>query len=257
MNHSHAEVYTLPMRIAVLNLQSGIGITSYPQYVSRGWAYVFPHGGHYVREAGDMLKRENVDLALAVEVEEHGLRSGFLSQAKILREHSQMSEHVFFTTRIVGRMVHEGSAILSRFPLSGMHTYPLPSRKIPRLLGESTIEVQDTQVHILVAHLGLRREFRHKQIAKIAEILRERTGPIILGGDFNERDHEAFAPLRALFPHLVTHPTFPSWNPKFPLGVLFLSEHFVAPHAYTPEGSLFSDHAPFIVETDFRAGPQI
>ncbi len=242
------------MRIAVINLQSGIGTTKgYGQYATSGWKYVLPHGAKYVREAGALVAAEDIDIALITEVDDRGLRSGFLPQSETLSEYSGIPHTRFFPTRTIAPLVVEGNTILSRYPITHTETHPLSIGTIPRVMGEIIVHVEEQRVHVFVAHLGIRNIARAKQIQDIHRIITERDEPVILGGDFNERDHEAFEILRtAGFAHIVALPTFPSWKPVHSLSVLFLSDHFHAPTSSIPDAASFSDHLPLLAETSFR-----
>ena len=242
------------MRIAVINLQSGIGITKgYREYFTSGWRYLLPHSTRYVRRAGELLKQEGADIALMTEVEEAGLRSGFRRQTEILREASGLPHSEFFATRSVEPLAAEGNALLTRYGIQEVRTHLLKPGAIPRVMGEVILSVEGRRVHAFVAHLGIRNVYRAEQIKRIRTIIMERNEPVILGGDFNERDHEAFEILKtAGFSHLAALPTYPSWKPQHKLSVLFLSKHFGPPRAYLPAARPFSDHLPLMVETELR-----
>ncbi len=240
------------MRIAVINLQSGIGITKgYREYFTSGWRYLLPHSTKYVRQAGELLKEKGVDIALLTEVEEKGFRSGFRKQTELLREASELPQSEFFATRSLEPLAAEGNAILTRYDIQEVRSHLLKPGTIPRVMGETILSINGKRVHVFVAHLGLRHVYRADQIKRIHKIITERNEPVILGGDFNERDHEAFEILKtAGFSHLATLPTYPSWKPRHQLSVLFLSKHFKEPQFYIPEAKPFSDHLPLMVETE-------
>lgn len=242
------------MRIAVINLQSGIGITDgYQQYFTSGWRYLLPHSANYVRQAGALLAQESVDIALMTEVEEHSLRSGFRRQTELLREASGLPYSEFFATRSMQPFAAEGNAILTTYEVQEVRTHFLTSGVIPRVMGETVLSIHGSRIHVFVAHLGIRYIYRAEQIRRIHRIITERNEPVILGGDFNERDHEAFEILKtAGFTHLATLPTFPSWNPRHSLSVLFLSKHFTEPAVYIPEVYPFSDHLPLVADTKLQ-----
>ena len=81
-----------------------------------------------------------------------------------------------------------------------------------------------------------------------------RTGPMILAGDFNERHPEMLDILLKETPlkHRCTLKTFPSWNPKYPLDYIFLSEEFSVNDCYLPEGQEFSDHKALVVKAELN-----
>lgn len=243
------------MRIAVTNLQSGIGITrGYRQYLTSGWKYILPHSPKPISAAGLTLKREATDIALATEVDDNGFRAGFLPQSEVLKSNAGLKHYEFFPTRTLEPMLLEGNAIFSRYEILGTCEHKLTAgRATPRIMGETILDVDGTRVHVFVAHLGLRSRFRALQLREIQRIVCAVNEPVILGGDFNEREHGAFDLLTtACFKHLVALPNFPSWRPQHPLVVLFLSHHFTEPTGYIPDAPPFSDHLPLIVETELK-----
>ena len=238
------------MRIAVMNLQSGIGVTKgYQQYLTRGWRYLLPHPGLPIEDAGQFLKSEKVDLALLTEVEGGSRRSRYSSQITTLSEHAGLPHSQFFSTRSHGSSINEGNALASRLPITSSVSHPLVSATNPRVLGKSVIEIDGTEVTVFVGHLALRAAPRAAQLKELAALVSAVHGPVILGGDFNERDHAAFSLLEAVgFTH-VCMPNYPSWKPRHALQVLFLSEHFEVLKVSAPGGDArFSDHLPLVVE---------
>lgn len=239
------------MRIAVLNLQSGIGITKgFRHYLTSGWKYVLPHSAKPIALAGQMLKQEGADIALATEIDDDGLRSGFVLQSEVLKKHSGLANYEFFPTRTIEHLMHEGNGIFTGYEILETHVYELSAGMVPRVLGETVLRIDGRKVHVFVAHLGLRNRYRKEQLKAIRDIVQVRKDPVILGGDFNEREHAAFELLTAAsFSHVVALPNFPSWRPRHPLIVLFLSHHFTEPKAHLQEEPAFSDHLSLIVET--------
>lgn len=242
------------LTIAILNLQSGIGVTrGYRQYLTRGFRYVIPHSGKALGDAGAFLRDKAADLSLLTEVEGGSRRSKYASQLDTLSEGSGIPHAYFFPTWNLGNSINEGNGLLSRFPLSWARTHPLPSATNPRVLGEALIDMDGIPVTVLVAHLSLGKEPRLAQLKEIVSLIREIETPIILGGDFNERDHSSFKALKKAGLACVTRPGYPSWKPRHALQVLFLSKHFSVVSAAVAEGALFSDHLPLTVEATLTA----
>ncbi len=235
------------IRIAVANIQSGIGVTrGYRQYVTSGWRYFLPHAGRGLSDAGAFLLSEEADIALLTEV---GAARG-VSQLNALAKDARLEERAFFPTRKVGVEVREGSAILSSFPFRSTASRPLMSRVNPRVLGEATIELEGRTVTLLVAHLALGAKWRAVQMLQLAARVKEIDGPVILGGDFNERDARAFKPLVKAGLSRVAVPNYPSWKPRHALQGLFVSNDFNVIEARVPDGTRFSDHLPLVVEVE-------
>ncbi|MDP3402860.1 MAG: hypothetical protein Q8S35_02805 [bacterium] len=241
------------IRIVVANIQSGIGVTQgYRQYVTSGWRYLFPHDSKGAMDAGTFLKTEDTDIALLTEVDAGSHRSKHASQIDAMATGSGLPHSRFFPTLVMGTAIHEGNAILSRFPISAHRSYPLLSHMSPRTLGETALILPDnTSMTALVAHLALGSKPREVQLAEIAEYIKSIEGPFVLGGDFNERDHRSFKLLKRAGLTPVSVAGYPSWKPRHALQVLFLSHHFSLIQASVPDGARFSDHLPLIVEVTY------
>ncbi len=241
------------IRIVVANIQSGIGVTKgYRQYVTSGWRYLFPHNSKGAMDAGTFLKAEDTDIALLTEVDAGSRRSKNTSQIDAMATGSGLPHSRFFPTLVMGTAIHEGNAVLSRFPISAHRSYPLLSHMSPRTLGETTLILPDgTSMTALVAHLALSSKPREVQLAEIAEHIKSIEGPLVLGGDFNERDHRSFELLKRAGLSSVSVAGYPSWRPQHALQVLFLSYHFSLIQASVPDGARFSDHLPLIVEVTY------
>jgi len=241
------------IKIAVMNLQSGIGVTrGYRQYLTRGLRYVVPHSGKALIDAGAFLKEQSIDIALLTEVEGGSRRSRYASQLDALSENSDMPHAHFFPTWNLGGSINEGNGLLSRLPVSQERTHPLPSSRNPRVLGEALVDVGGIPVTVLVAHLALSTQTRRTQLERIADIVKDIRTPVILGGDFNERDRSSFKILKKLG---LTHATalgYPSWRPRHALQALFVSSHFKLRSVSVTSDALFSDHLPLIVEAALR-----
>lgn len=243
-----AYAYGMSLRIAVINLQSGIGVTrGYSQYLTRGWRYLLPHHGLPIGEAAVFLVSEHVDIALLTEVEGGSRRSRYLSHLTILSERTGLRYAKFFSTRSHGETINEGNAILSRTPILSTTTHPLSRSTNPRVLGVSVVQLENSTLSVCVVHLALRARARLAQMQELVGLLTKLDGPIILAGDFNERDHAAFDVLKDIGLTPMSVPSFPSWKPRHALQVLFVSTHLQATSISAPALSAFSDHLPLLI----------
>ncbi|MDB5265212.1 MAG: hypothetical protein JWN64_783 [Parcubacteria group bacterium] len=244
----------MKIRIGVTNLQSGIGVTKgYGQYLTRGWRYILPHPGEHVVDAGRLLKKERVDLALCMEVDAASTRARSLSQLDMVQAQTELVNSKFFPCKRVGTSIDEGNAILTNLPIERTRLHKLSARVNPRTLGEATVMAGDTRITVFVAHFALGQKARTSQFNEVIEIIKKTRGPVILGGDFNQRDPAAFELFqKAGLIHMCALPNYPSWKPKHALQALFLSEHFEVLHTSIPGESRFSDHLPLIVEARVR-----
>src|SRR5690606_8684199 len=104
------------LRIAVCNLQSGIGTTrGYWQYLTTGWKYGMPHDSIPVERAADFLREEDIDVVALSEVEGGSRRSRGIDQLELLAQRSGLREQVFFPTLVLGRRVNQGNGVCARW----------------------------------------------------------------------------------------------------------------------------------------------
>lgn len=132
-----------------------------------------------VQEASDSRTHGNVPERLAAAL---GLQVVF----------EPATEHVFglwpLDRLLVGVMgFKEGSAILSRFPITATEVYDLPRCKKwlePRIMLQATISTTWGPLQVFSTHTGRGDEC---QTARVGEVVRERLGPApsLLMGDFN------------------------------------------------------------------------
>lgn len=240
----------MTIRIAVLNLQSGVATTrGYWQYATTGWKYFLPHSSRPLRLAGQMLRAESIDIALCTEVTESSLRSGFSSQIKTIQKASGI-EHAHFFPAVNTSFVQEGSAILCKHPIIEARTHPLTSGKMQRILAETIVRLEGKNVRIFIAHLALNTKIRRMQIEEIAVIVTKVAEPCILGGDFNESDSRNFKQITDLGFTDISLPNFPSWKPKRALDHIF-TRGFEIQDFRIPGGEIFSDHLSLVATLYF------
>jgi endonuclease/exonuclease/phosphatase family metal-dependent hydrolase len=242
----------MSVRIAVANLQSGIGVTrGYRQYATQGWKYALPHDGSGISGAANYLAEEQPDILLATEIDAHSRRTRRISQVERLQAATHLSEGRFFSTRAIGASVNEGNAILASLPILSSRTHPLPLGRTPRVLGEAKLLSGGRVFTAFVAHLSLNQDRRRAQLREIARIVRATDGPVLLGGDFNERNHGEFRILQdAGLAQAASAPGYPSWQPRHALVALFLSPHFRVERVEVDGRAPFSDHLPLIADLD-------
>lgn len=237
------------LKIAVCNLQSGIGTTrGYWEYLLTGHKYWFSRDAQRVEQAADFLREERIDVALLCEVEGGSRRSRGVDQVALLAQRSGLNERLFFPTRIVGRRVNQGNGIVSRLPLRYRANHALPGHGEPRFLSEAEAPTGRVKLRLFVTHLSLEKTLRAPQIHNIAGLLAETDEPTLLGGDFNiSEDAELDLIQEGHLAKALSQETFPSWRPQRALDHLFVSRHFEVDDVYAYSGSIFSDHLPLVV----------
>jgi endonuclease/exonuclease/phosphatase family metal-dependent hydrolase len=177
-----------PLRVVTYNL------------LHDGAASGFFDGRTHLEERLDMAIRELKALdpdIVAVQEASDSRRHGNVPErlAKALGFHvvfESATEHVFglrpLDWLVVGMMgFKEGSAILSRFPITASHVHNLPRCTKwlePRIMLQTAIETASGPLHVFAAHTGRGDECQMERIGKIVRDLVD-SEPSLLMGDFN------------------------------------------------------------------------
>lgn len=237
------------LKVAVCNLQSGIGTTrGYWEYLLTGHKYWFSRDSKRIEQAADFLLEEGIDIALLCEVEGGSRRSRRVDQVDLLAQRSGLQERLFFPTRIVGRRVNQGNGIVARLPLRYCANHALPGHGEPRFLSEAEVPLPSTSLRLFVTHLSLEKTLRTPQIHNIAQVLAETDQPTLLGGDFNiSEEAELDLIQQGRLAKALSRETFPAWRPSRALDHLFLSHHFEVDSVQAYDKAVFSDHLPLVV----------
>lgn len=244
------------IRIAVCNIQSGIGTTrGYWHYLLTGWKYALPHDSEPVARMASFLSDEKIDIAAICEIDGGSWRTRGVDQCGLVRRHSPLKHCNFFPTLVLGRRVNQGNAICARYPIRHVANHHLPGPGEPRLIGESEVDAGGRPVRILVTHLSLERKVRPSQIDHLSRVVTKSDVPTILAGDFNSTEE---AELRLLaesnLQMALSAPTFPSWGASRALDRLFVSEHFSLSETHTFDRFTFSDHLPLVASLELAKG---
>ena len=253
----------MKITIAAINLQSAVATTrGYYQYALTSWKYWLPHSNKPIEQVGKMLKEETVDIACLSEISETSLCTGFRSQTENLAKSAGMDHSYFFSQQKIGKIFrHEGNAIISRYPIQNFTSYPLHKELIGVALDEAVIKVEGlpsdkgwTSISVFAAHLALIQKHREIQVRQIIEILKGRQSPMILAGDFNERNPTALDILiqETSLEYKCALSTYPSWKPKYTLDYIFLSKEFSVIDCYIPKSPNFSDHTALVVKAELH-----
>lgn len=140
----------------------------------------------------NVIKQQQPDLIALQEVDVYTNRSG-----KTLNETSEIARlaglpYYFFGKAIDYQGGEYGVAILSKYPLSSMANYPLPTAAGSggelRTLATAIISLPGNKTIVFAStHLDAQTSETNRllQIQKITDILNPQTIPVILAGDFN------------------------------------------------------------------------
>lgn len=204
----------------------------------------------------EVIKAAKPDLVALQEVDRNTARTGKVDQAAELAKLTGLN--VEFGKAIDLQGGGYGLAVLSRFPLAGAKTHPLPgkAKQEARIVMQVTIEPPGMPaLTFLNTHLQHDDgETREKQVAKIDELFGTADGTFILTGDLNAAPKSA--PIEALAKNwaFATEPgatgllTIPSDTPKQQIDyVLFRpAGRFKAVEAKVIEEKVASDHRPVL-----------
>ena len=139
---------------------------------------------------------------------------------------------VAYRTNAVTRHGEHGNALLSRYPLGDIGHHDVSDHRFEqRGLLHVPVRWQGTEVHAVVAHLGLIHGSRVRQIQKLAAFIEDHVphgAPLVVAGDFNDWGERLEEPMRAtglsraMLPGAKRSlPTFPSRVPVFSLDRIY------------------------------------
>ncbi|MFO7783894.1 MAG: endonuclease/exonuclease/phosphatase family protein [Thermodesulfobacteriota bacterium] len=148
-----------------------------------------------------------------------------------------------------------GNVLLTRWPVLDKREVDLRfSSREPRGAIEAFLAVYDEEVRVIVTHLGLTFSERWFQIARLVDVIEEKTSPLfILLGDINEW----FAPgrglklLHRLLGRQSAIRSYPSWRPLFALDRIWVKPNEALKRIWihkTRLSRVASDHLPVVAE---------
>jgi endonuclease/exonuclease/phosphatase family metal-dependent hydrolase len=176
--------------------------------------------------------------------------------------------HAVYRTNAFTAHGEHGNALLSRFPVKRIgHEDVSDHRFEQRGLLHAVLDVQGSDLHVIVVHLGLLAGSRARQLAQIGSyIAREIPAhePLVVAGDFNspiasqrwahqllQLPQRSKAPITMLHA-LKGHPTFPSNMPLVQLDHIFVrGAHLAKQHVPSEkQWARMSDHLPLIAQVE-------
>ena len=148
-----------------------------------------------------------------------------------------------------------GNVLLTRWPVIEKREIDLCfSCREPRGAIEALLLVHDEEVRVIVTHLGLTFSERWFQIARLADIIKEKSAPhFVLLGDINEW-FSAGRGLKLLHRLLGKQPvtrSYPSWRPFLALDKIWVKPNEALKRIWVHKTRLSrvaSDHLPVVAE---------
>jgi endonuclease/exonuclease/phosphatase family metal-dependent hydrolase len=150
---------------------------------------------------------------------------------------------------------HYGNVLLTRWPVLEKREIDLCfSCREPRGAIETLLSVHDEEVRMIVTHLGLTFSERWFQIARLVDVIMDKTSPLfILLGDINEWFPTGRG-LKLLHRTLGKSPvtrSYPSWRPFLALDRIWAKPNESLKKIWVHKTSLSrvaSDHLPVVAE---------
>ncbi len=236
------------MRLAFLNVQSGVGVTrGYWQYALRAHRYFWPHDPRIVGDLAAFIARERLVVLACAEMERRSFRSANVDYVEALAAATPLKNHAFFPTQKLGGIVNQGNSVHSSDPILLSAAHRLPGSGEARILGE--VQLGGARpLSLFVTHLSLGRRARAAQLFAIAERLRHRPRALLVG-DFNTGDESELSPLYAVgLRRLPTGCSHPSWRPSAAIDHALCSEDLTVVGSRVDESVRVADHLPLVIE---------
>lgn len=242
------------LKIAFLNFQNGIGITKgYWQYFTKGWKYFFPNNTKNVKDLISFINKEKLDIISLAEIEGGSWRSKSVNQVNLINKETDLHYQKFFPAHQMGKIINQGNAILSKYPILSVKSQKMPGKGESRYLVKAKIKINERTVTYFTTHLSLKKKYNSKQVEFISNEVKKQKGLVILTGDFNV-DEQALISLRKKLKlnKIEAAGTFPSWKPNHNLDHVFFSKEFRIRKKYIFKNVKISDHIPISVEMSLK-----
>lgn len=240
------------MRFLLYNIRYGSGI-------GRRFHLPLPYAGYLKRstdtfeDISSFIEDRKPDLVGLVEVDSGSFRTCCNCQAETLA--SRLGYHHVVASKykedsVVQRvpvLCNQGNAVLSRYPITD-HVFHFFSQGVKRLV----IEILTAEVTVFLVHLSLTYRNRQRQLGELCKMVCQRSGPIIVAGDFNVLWGEDELDLFLAATHLRSaniegYPSHPSRTPRRQLDYILYSSELVMKDFSIPR-VIFSDHAPLVCD---------
>lgn len=235
------------MKILLQNLQCGANLSGGYWHLALGsWKYFMPHSQEPIKKLSQYMKDEQIEAGLFTEADAGSFRTRNIDEIKIISEISGLQYNKFFLTASAGKIINQGNAIVSRYPIIDSKSYLLPGGSEKRYLCHSIIKVKNKKINLFVTHLTLGFKDRQEQLKTINSIIKSVKGTRIFGGDLNIINEDELRHIDSLR-RISFLKTYPSWDPKKFLDNIFISDDIKRYELSTTKIKM-SDHLGLILE---------
>lgn len=239
------------MKILFYNIQYGTGINQggwrYPLSL---WKYLFS-GKAAINKLKKFIQDINPDILAVDEIDNGSPRTWFSDQVKFLADN--IFKFYYFACKYSNFLgsfpffKNQGNAFFSKH--SGQFFTHRVSGGVKDLVIEFNIE---NKLSIFLVHLSLGGNARGKQLSKLSEIIKQKTGGVVVLGDFNAEMNdknikEFLIQTKLSSVNNKNSSTFPSWSPSRSIDHFFVSNN-VAVNSFEVLDNVMSDHLPILLE---------
>lgn len=213
--------------------------------------------GNRLGEITAFIKPLKPDIIGLVEVDAGSYRSHRRNQAQVMADslghyHSYRSK--YGEVSFIGRLPvlnKQGNAFLARDTIRNA-VFHYFDRGVKRLV----IELELENLTLFLVHLSLAFRIRHRQLSDLYSLVKDRTRPLIVAGDFNalwgDQEVRLFLAATGLASAAPSPtPTFPSWSPRRELDFILHSPEICVTH-FAALPATYSDHLPLLCDFEIN-----
>ena len=199
----------------------------------------------------EVVREHAPDIVCFQEVHQRLPQSRFVDQPAKLERELEMT-FVFQANLRLG-LGHYGIAVASRYPVRSVQNHLLPSVREQRGVLQVMLDTPLGLLTVFCTHWGLNSQERKRQAARLAELVTNATGPVIVCGDFNEGP-DALG-IRLLLAQTGLRDadaarnrlTYPADTPEARIDYVFFSPQLTLTDVF-PALTLASDHLPLVAD---------
>ena len=238
------------LRLLSYNIQVGINISHYRQYLTHSWKHVWPHNQRL--QNLDMIAQviHDFDIVALQEADSGSFRSSFINQVEYLAIRGHFPFWYNQINRNLGRLAQHSNGLLSRYRAHHVVDHKLPGILPGRGVLETRFGPRTEPLVLLLVHLGLGKRARMRQLQYISDIVNDNQHVIIMG-DFNctaqSDEIDSLLGNTHLCQPVDNLHTYPSWQPMHNIDHIMVTPDIGINCLEVIETSL-SDHLPIMVE---------
>ena len=233
-------------KIMLFNIEAGVSVTrGYWQYITSSWKYFIKHSFDF-EKLTKYIEEERVDIAALIETS-NTLR--FSDNSELCQKLTGFKHNESVDYRL-WKIFRLGNCLATRYKIILSVHNQLPAAREKRPLTEILLDVDGSNLKVILTHLSLVRRERTAQILFIKEYVKKIKGPLVLAADFNTDNLAELSPLLEVGLQRVSLPSYPAWKPSRKLDSLFINDKLFLIKSWTAP-ILISDHLPIVAELKF------